>query len=232
MTTKARGRSLAMGLLGSAVVASSCVLWVRPWFLNWGTTAEEAARPLAGDNVIENPLSQSTRAITIDAPPSVVWPWLVQLGQGRAGYYSYDFLENLLGADIHSIDRIVPELQKLQVGDYIQAAPEPYLGFEVVGMDQPRTMVTRATIDMFTGLKIRPGEPLPSHYFDGTWAFQLEETGQGATRLLVRLRAQYQAGIVQSSLVRLILEPSHFVMERKMLKGIKERAERNARFGI
>ncbi|HEY5275879.1 MAG TPA: SRPBCC family protein [Coriobacteriia bacterium] len=180
---------------------------VRTWLFTWGATPEEAARRLPGDELLERAGIVATRAITIDAPASAVFPWLVQMGSGRGGAYTYDWIENLLGLDMHSADTIVPELQQLEVGDVLRG-PKQGSGMRVEILEPDRVLATRSE--------------------DGTWAwtFVLVEDG-GRTRLLSRNRI----AVGHSPGARLgmaVMEPGSLVMERKMLLGIKERAERLA----
>jgi hypothetical protein len=123
------------------------LLIIRPWHINWGATDEEVRKRLSGDELVPYPALESTRAITIQAPVEEVWRWLVQLGQDRGGFYSYDRLENLAGADIHNVDRIVPQMQHLKVGDYVPMAPVewgvPMGGFTVVAIEPERAIVWR-----------------------------------------------------------------------------------------
>ena len=99
------------------------LLIVRPWHTRWRATSQDVRKRLPGDELVPNPTLESTRAITIRAPAEEVWRWLVQLGQDRGGFYSYDRLENLAGADIHNVDWIVPQMQHLKVGDFVPMAP-------------------------------------------------------------------------------------------------------------
>lgn len=116
------GKLTKVGLGGAATVAA--YQWIiKPWHLRWGATEAEAQGQFPGDDVVKNPTQLSTRAVTIDALPEEIWPWLVQMGQGRGGAYSYDWIENLMGLDIHSANRIIPELQTLEVGDTIPLEP-------------------------------------------------------------------------------------------------------------
>ena len=150
----------------------------------------------------------ATRAITIRASADQVWPWIAQLGQGRGGFYSYDFLENLVGCDIHSADRIVPEWQNVAVGDEVRLAPE--VGLAVAVLEPGRSLVLRGGIPI--------GNIAPP--YDFTWAFVLRDEPDETTRLLVRERYAYTR-----PWARLIVEPAEaisFVMSQKMLRGIRD----------
>src|ERR687897_2833779 len=117
--------------------------YLRAWVLTWGATAEEAARRLPGDELLEAADIVATRAIGIDAPPSAVWPWLVQMGPGRAGAYTYDWIENLFGLNMHSADDIHPEGQGVEGGDVLRGGPgKPGVGGEI--LDRERAFATRS----------------------------------------------------------------------------------------
>ena len=152
----------------------------------WGSTWDEVVRPLPGDDLIANPLYVTTRAITIDAPAAAVWPWLVQLGQDRGGFYTYDWLENLFRLDIHSADEIHPEWQDPTAGeDCITLDPDGAMKMTFAAVHPGRAFVLRSGA---------PGEPPqePGDFFKGeieiTWAFVLEPAGPGA-RACWRARA-------------------------------------------
>jgi hypothetical protein len=201
---------VALSLIGGATVA--CTVLARRWQLRWGATDQESEEPLPGDNLITHADLAATRAITIRASSSEVWPWIAQLGQGRGGFYSYDFLENLVGCEIHSADRIVPEWQDIGVGGEVRFAPE--VGLTVASLEQGRSVVLRGGVPI-------GNNPPP---YDFTWAFVVREEPNKTTRLLVRERYAYTR-----SWARLVVEPTEvlsFVMSQKMLRGIKERAER------
>lgn len=202
---------------GAAVIcgAAACILVARPRQLGWGATDEEAGATLAGDELIPGPDLVATRAITVHAPAGEVWPWIAQLGQGRGGFYSYDVLENLAGCDIHSADRVVPEWQDVKAGDEVKLAPDVGLGVAVV---QPgRVLVLRGGVPMGAA-------PPP---YDFTWSFALREQPGGITRLLVRERYAYSRWWAA-----LLVEPVavvSFLMTQRMLRGIRDRAERDGR---
>ena len=183
-------------------------------YLTWGATDQAVGDPLAGDDLISNPDMVATRAIAIRAAAERVWPWIAQLGQGRGGFYSYDWLENLVGCDIHSSDRILREWQDIEVGDEIKLAPQ--VGLVVALVEHGRSLVLRGGIPM--GRRAAP--------YDFTWAFTLRDEQDGTTRLLARERYVYTR-----AWARLIVEPTEvlsFVMSQKMLRGIRDRAERTA----
>ena len=208
-----RSTALLIGIVGLAY-------WflVRPWHLWWGASDEEATGTLPGDDILRAPESQVTHAITIDAPVEDVWPWLVQMGQGRAGFYSYDGLERLVGADIHNADRILPEQQDLQVGDTIRLAPPDY------PIQTPESAPGVAVLNPERALVLRPPGTSPRW----TWAFVLRPMNDGTTRFVVRMRTHGKGTIRGKTADNLFWEPAHFVMERKMLLGVKERAEGRA----
>lgn len=199
--------------IGGAALAGY-ILAFRPWHLAWGATGAEVRRRLPGDGWAPAPRQTATRAITIQAPPAEVWPWLVQLGQGRGGFYSYDWLENLIGCDIHNADRILPEHQDLAVGDKVRLGPEGYPFYTVAQIEPERALVLRA------------GDPATnSAPINETWLFFLEATGDRATRLIVRNRRDYEPSLGNFLVWQVFTEPVHFIMERKMLLGLKQRAE-------
>jgi hypothetical protein len=208
----------ALGLTAAAI--GLYVTAGRQWLRRWGASDAEVQCPLPGDDLLPQTVYETTHAIDIAAPPADVWPWLVQMGQGRGGFYSYDWVENLAGLEIQSEDRLVPEYQHLAVGDIVRLAPNTGLVAAVV--QPPRALVLRATADMETK---RPPVPSDPGYFDWSWAFVLEPVGGSATRLLIRLRADTAHGLPYNLIGPLVWEPLHFMMERKMLRGIRQRAE-------
>ncbi len=189
-------------------------LWTARFaLLHWGATDAELHETMPGDEVLPAARRVVTRAITIDAPPEAVWPWIAQLGQGRGGLYSHDWLENLVGCDIHSVDRIVPELQEIRVGDEVRL--------------HPRSALTVVSVDPGEHLLLRPGPAdrvgeLEGSPFDFTWAFVVWKHPGGRTRLVVRER--YAA---QRPWAVAIVEPLAVVsavMGIKQLHGIRDRA--------
>jgi hypothetical protein len=186
------------------------VYWtgIHPWMTNWGSTVAERQMSLPGDDMYPNRTGQSTQAITIHAPSDVVWQWLVQVGQDRAGFYTYTWLENLIGADIHNTNEIRPEWQHLAAGDAWRLAPPDYLWG--LGKDA----VTPVLIS-------EPGHALVLELW-GAWV--IVPVDEHTSRLIVRGQSE-PAGPVTSLLTKMILDPTVFTMQRRMLLGLKARAE-------
>ena len=193
------------------LLAAAAVFYSPPvhrWYLTWGATPEEVEGAMPGDDLLPEPDLLSTRAVTVDAPPASVWPWLVQMGSGRGGAYTYDWIENLFGLGMHSAERILPEFQHLAVGDVLPVGPKGP-GMRVEICDAERTLAFRS--------------------LDGRWVwiFDLRPAGRG-TRLVSRNRIATPDASWAGRLVnRAVMEPGSLIMERRMLKGIKERAERS-----
>jgi hypothetical protein len=200
------------------------VFALRPWHLRWGATEAELIQCWPGDEMIPHPRRQVTHAITIAAPAATVWALIVQIGQDRAGYYSYSWLENLFGADIHNIDRIVPEYQQRQVGDIVWMAPKDRYGGQgrmVVALLEPgKSMVL---VDPESWDISQDGEAAK-----GLWAFHVREIDNSTTRLVIR-GSTGEKSRGADLMDYLFWEPAHFFMERKMMLTVRELAEREAR---
>jgi hypothetical protein len=212
MRRRSGSESFGVVLVGAGA-AVGCTLLARRCSLQWGATGSESRAFLAGDDLIPTADLSATRAITIRVPADEVWPWIAQLGQGRGGFYSYDFLENLVGCDIHSAERVVSEWQNIAIGDTVNLYPEGPL--DVAALEVGRSLVIRGGVPM-------GAVPPP---YDFTWAFVLREEPGGATRLLVRERYAYTRWWAP-----FVVEPASalsFVMTQKMLRGIRDRAERD-----
>lgn len=221
MGTQRPGERMAVALAGLLAGAATALVYkhvLRPWHLFWGATDDEVVRPLPGDDLVPEPIYESTRAVTVHAPASQVWPWLVQIGQGRGGFYSYEWLENLIGARIRNADRILPDHQALETGDEIFfAAFDRYGDYSrstVVSLEPERALVLGPPDDP-------AGQAASRFTGEGTWAFVLDPIDDHSTRLIVRTRTRPWG----SRLLFVLFDPAHFVMERKMLLGIKSRAE-------
>jgi hypothetical protein len=171
---------------------------IRPWHLRWGATDEEVEKLLPGDELVPDPGIESTRAITVSAPVEEVWPWLAQVGQDRGGFYSYEWLENLAGARMRNADRIHPEWQHREVGETVFLHPA-------------------------TGPKVASFEPGRAMVLEGWGAFVVEPIDERSTRVILRSRTPRRPALLLYYL--LTIEIPHFIMERRMLKGLKERAQ-------
>lgn len=196
---------------------------IRPWLLGWGATRQERRQPLPGDDLVPARY-QTTRGITIYAPSDEVWPWLVQMGYGRGGWYSYDWLERRAGAgdfaEGRSASRVIAELQPLATGDTVALSPAG--GLTVAVLDPPIALVLRYRMGLLTAAPAREDDRA---IMDWTWAFVLTPVDEGSCRLVVRVCADYHPRWLLP-LQPLLLEPAHFIMERKMLKTIEQRARR------
>jgi hypothetical protein len=209
------GRLLLATIVSGAAAYLALGRLLRRSYSRWGATDEEVRRTLPGDELVPTPRAQSTWAVTIEAPPERVWPWLVQMGQDRAGFYTYEWFENgLLRLDIHNADRIVPEWQNITVGDRMWFYPERYpikprSGPRVVAVEPNRALLLchQVTDDATT---------CPE-----TWQFVLEAGGVNATRLMLRARS----GPSPTTWFDILAEPAYFLMTRGMMIGIKRRAE-------
>jgi hypothetical protein len=215
-----RGDWLGLGALLAAVLLGYHAL-VRPRLLTWGATADEVDRRLPGDDLVPGPGAETTRAITVDAPAAAIWPWLVQLGQGRGGMYSYTWLENLAGARMHNADRVLPDHQELAVGDTVRLYPEDSALERCVPSMEALPILTVELVEENRTLVLRGVD-------GGTWTFHLEPVGRETTRLLVRGRTPRGASPGERLFRYLVYELPHFVMERGMMRGIRLRAERRA----
>lgn len=200
---------------GIGALAAGYALTVRPWHLRWGATDEELTETLPGDEVKPDAGIQVTHAITINAPAETVWKWLVQIGQDRGGFYSYDWLENLFDLQVHNTEEIRPEWQELKVGDFVRSAHKGWLGgrfddkagWFVVRLEPNRALVLRDEIE------------------NGSWAFVLRPIDENQTRLIIRVRGDEATNFGRKILNLSFFEPAHFIMERKMLLTLKQRAE-------
>jgi hypothetical protein len=194
-------RALGAALLLGAVYAK----FLRGSVLTWGATPAEAHGRLPGDELLEDADGVATRAIDVAAPPSAVWPWLAQMGPApRGGAYTYDWIENLIGLNMHSADEVLPEFQHPQVGD-------------TIGYGSNRMRLERVEPDRVLSWRSEDG--------NWVWTFVLEDRN-GSTRLISRNRFQLPTLVARMGM--LPMEPASLLMERKMLLGIKERAERLA----
>ena len=178
---------------------------------------------MLGDELVPQPKWSYTQAITIRAPAEQVWPWLAQMGQGRGGFYSYEWLENLVGCDIHNADRILTEFQNLKAGDGIKLHPQAP-AYAVAIVEPRRAIVLHG--DTRLGSVPVPASSAKGDYFASTWGFYLIPRDDGTTRLIARFRSDYNDKFANTMMYGPpLVEPISCVMQRKMLLGIKQRVE-------
>ena len=201
-------RTLLSGAAALLGVAAAPYLLL-PWYVRRGARTSERDAPLPGDDIVAEARTGYTLAITIRATPSAVWPWLVQMGQGRGGFYTHEWVERLLRAGIRNADGIVPALQRLAVGDTIRLTPDPYLG-------RPGQFMTVAEVRPERALVLR--QTLPNGT-TATWALVLRPEGHRGTRLLSRRRG------TRASRFDRAMAPGYVFMDRGVLRGIRARAE-------
>jgi hypothetical protein len=216
-------RSL-LGIVTILVVAGLAYHFgLRNWCLRWGATPAEVHATLPGDDLFPVYAGQATHAVTIHASPQQIWPWLMQIGQDRSGFYSYTILENMIGADMPKVERLVPEWKPRTVGETVWFATPKRFGGQgkmipaIVEPDRAFAMVM--TNDW---QRIRQG----GHAEEGMWTFTLKPLADGQTRLIARLRSGTPPTLASRVIGRLFWEPAHFVMEQKMLRRIRDLSER------
>lgn len=200
-------KKLLISLLGTTAAAAAYLKLIRPQLIYWGATEDEIYSSLPGDDLVTDPTYVTTRAITIGNGPEEVWPWIVQMGENRGGFYGYDFLERLLGMKIHSAHRILPRYQEVEKGQ---------------ALDRGGNIVVR---------HVDPGRVLVLGKGDGgfdidfAWTLALFPIGERQTRLVSRVRAWFDLSSPRALAMLALLEPGQFIMERKFLREIKIHAE-------
>ena len=215
---------IGVGLLTVAIAAGLVYhLGLRHWCMRWGTTAQEAQGPLPGDELFPVYSGQATHAITIHASPQQVWPWLMQIGQDRSGFYSYTFLENMFGSDMPRVERLVPGWKPRVQGETVWfATPKRFGG-------QGR-MIAAIVLPERSFVMVSPGDwqklQAGGKAIEGFWSFTVQPLDGGDCRLVARVRSSDPPTLGARLAGRLFWEPAHFVMEQKMLRTIRGLAER------
>jgi hypothetical protein len=211
-----RGK-VAVGAVGVGVL-----VFARKELRSLGATCAERWATLPGDEIVPGAGSSSTMAITIDAPPSAVWPWLVQMGCDRGGFYSWDRLDN---GGRPSATEIHPEWQTLAVGDRVLCTPDGHWWFKVERFEPERVLVLRSSIDIGRQRPFNGSTPRPRFLSDGVWAFVLEELPEGRTRLVVRTHGLVRPRLLLGAANLVFWDPAHVVMQARQLRNLKRRAE-------
>ncbi len=216
-----RAATVAARLAAACAVPVLYALWVRPRMLTWGATPEEVSRAYPGDELIPDADSSVfTMATTLLAPPEKVWPWLAQMGRGRAGWYSWDRLDN---SGKPSADRIVPEWQNLEVGQHLIEASDGRNWFTVEQVEPGRTLALRTAIEVPSGRSFDPSGPLPRAYMDGVWSFNLRPAPGDQTRLVVRNRGASQPRPLLRPFGLVLGDALHFIMQTRQFHGLRTR---------
>ncbi|HET7243846.1 MAG TPA: hypothetical protein VFJ07_03355 [Streptosporangiaceae bacterium] len=204
-------------MAGAALVLYA--MRVRPWLLTWGATHDETSGAYPGDELIPDPAHSSTMAATLPAPPERVWPWLVQMGYDRAGWYSWDRLDH---GGKPSADRIVPEWQNLHEGQRLNSMAHGRDQMTVAVLEPNRTLVLRSTyqVPSFRTVDPRSG-PLPPAYMDSIWGFHLRPAPGGATRLVIRKRGRGPRAVTWA--ISLLWDPLHCIMQTRQFHNLHTR---------
>ena len=213
------GVTTIAGAAGSFAVYASVL---RPRIQWLGTTEQERTATYPGDDLLPGARRYGAMATTIAAPPECVWPWLVQMGCDRAGFYSFDRLDN---GGRPSADHINPQWQHLQPGDRIASAPDAGRWFDVALLEPERTLVLRASLTVPAAHNLDPADELPRAFSDSTWGFFLRPTAEGHTRLVVTGKARGKPHALIAVGNWLLWDPAHWVMQLKQFAGLRRRSE-------
>ena len=219
-------RDVVEGIGGAGMMGFHILLFpfLHSYRTRWGTTEDEANAHLPGDELVRNHKLRMTWGITVNAPIEDVWLWVVQMGQGRGGFYTYQFLENIAGCQIFNADRILPEHQQIPLEAGVALAPD--MSMNVALHEEGHYFFLHSYMDMTTMEVVDPKQDtLPEKFMDIGWGFYLKIIGENQTRFLSRWLTDYDPAFINKVSVNLFLEPIGFVMGRKMLIGTKQRAE-------
>jgi hypothetical protein len=205
-----------------AAAGIGVLVQVRKTLRNMGATPAERRAILPGDEIVPGARSPSTMAVTIDLPPSEVWPWLVQMGCDRAGFYSWDSLDN---GGRPSATEIHPEWQTLAVGDRVPCTPDGRYWFDVERLEPEHILVLRSSVDFRRRKSFDPSGPTPRFSADGVWTFVLDELPEGKTRLVVRAFGVGRPRLLVGATNLVFWDPAHVVMQTRQLRNLKRLVE-------
>jgi len=213
---------ISVAALAAAVIYG---IWVRPRLLHWGATNEEVVGPYPGVGLVPDGKRGATMAVTIEAPPEQVWPWLIQMGGDRAGWYSWDRLDN---AGRPSAQRVHPEWQDLKKGDYVKywTRNGPVDAWRVDALERNRFLGLHGFSDL-RGRKLDPEQPRPSAYTEGLWGFLLKELPGARTRLVIGGYEAFRPRWLERYVTSWLFVPVVWIMQARMLVVLKRNIERN-----
>ena len=216
-------------LCGTAIGAAAYGRWIRPRLWRWGATDEEADGPFPGGDLVPDGIRAATMAVTIDVPPRQVWPWLVQMGGDREGWYSWDRLDN---GGRPSATEVHPEWQDLAVGDWVKywTRKGPVDAWQVAALEPNRFLGLRGLRDLH-GRLLDASEPRPSAYVEGLWAFLLKELPEGRTRLIISGYQTMRPLWLERFVNYWLYLPMVWPMQARMLAVLKRTVERAAGYG-
>lgn len=206
-----------MRLLMTATTTTVLTLLLRRRMLNWGATAEERSGTYPGDDLLGRSCSRSTMATTLPGLPDAVWPWLVQMGVDRAGWYSWDRFDN---AGRASATEIITQWQDLRIGDRIAATTDGRFYFTVASMEYPSTLVLRSDFALPSGRPLEPAEPDPRAFAHGVWGFHMWELPGGRTRLVVRTTGRDAPWPITAIVDALFAQPAHLIMQARQFRNL------------
>jgi len=215
------------GIFALAIVSGLAVLLrLRQYAFAWGATADDLSHPWPGDEFSPDSRTVATRAIAIGAPADITWSYIAQIGQDRAGFYSYTWLENLFRCVMPNVSKAVPEWQQRTTGDIVWLArADRYNGdarLKIARVDRNRDLVLTSPEDW--GRIVRH-----EHARDGAWSFVVVPTSRAGSRLIVRSRGPERPNLFSAFVRAVVFDPAHFIMERRMMRQIKSLAEADAR---
>ena len=213
----------ARKLVAACGPVAAYAVGVRPALLRGSATEEEVAGPYPGADLVPGGKRGATMAATINGPPSRLWPWLVQMGCDRAGWYSWDRLDN---GGAPSAERIRPEWQEIAVGDHLASSPSGNTWFEVAAVEPARFLALRASFDL-RGRRFDPAGPRPRSYTDSVWCFLLQELPGERTRLVVSSYASARPRPLHAIIAFIFWEPAHWIMQTRQFANLKRHAERD-----
>lgn len=220
-------RTAWTALAATAGVVATYTVAIRPRLVRWGATDEEVSAHFPGD-IIEGATRSATMATTIDAPPEAIWPWLIQMGTDRAGWYSWDRLDNF---GKRSADALHPEWQEISLGDRFLGTPDGSQSWEVAALEPRRFLALRMSLDL-RGRPFDPRGSRPRAYTDSTWSFLLNGLPGGRTRLVVSGYWALRPRWLQPFVSWFLLEPSHWIMQTRQFANLKRLAEQEVARGV